>query len=148
MTASPEVNRSSFSFFASSFFGASSAQSPLPLRPIPASNAEIVRIPNAALRFYPLPEQVRPEDRPILEFTESEPQEGPGVRQSAMDKVEAARRRRKRHVWIQEGTLLRAIAVEIGLSDSRFSELISGDVREGMALVTRLDTTTPGGPAQ
>lgn len=110
--------------------------------------ADVVKVPNAALRFYPLPEHVRIEDRPILEFTESEPVEGSGIRQSALDKAEAARLRHKRHVWVQDGGLLKAIPVEVGLSDSKFTELVSGELKEGQQLVTRLDTTPPGGPPQ
>ncbi|MBX3443785.1 MAG: efflux RND transporter periplasmic adaptor subunit [Planctomyces sp.] len=109
---------------------------------------EVLKVPNSALRFYPKPEQVRPEDRGILELTDVDAAETARTsRQSAMDKVDAARRRNFRHVWIQEGDLLRAIPVEIGLTDSRFSQVISGDLTEGQALVTRLDTTPVSGPA-
>jgi HlyD family secretion protein len=48
-------------------------------------------------------------------------------------------------VWVQEGDLLRAIPVVIGLSDARYSELISGDVTENQSLISRLDTTPAGG---
>jgi HlyD family secretion protein len=109
-----------------------------------SKKAKVTKIPNVALRFYPLPEHVREEDRPLLELTEPAPVEDSGIRQSALDKVEAARRRNRRHVWVQEGGLLRAIPVEVGLSDAKFSELISGDVREGQELVSRLDTSKPG----
>jgi len=113
-----------------------------------ARRQDVPKVPNAALRFYPLPEHVRLEDRSILELTETEPAEGSGIRQSALDKVDSARRRSKRHVWVQEGALLRAIPVEIGLSDSKFSELVSGEIDKGLALVTRLDTTPPGQASQ
>jgi len=107
--------------------------------------SDVIKIPNAALRFYPLPEHVRPEDRHLLDLSEAVVDEASGLRQSAMDKVEAARNRKNRHVWVQEGDLLRAIPVVTGLSDARYSELISGDVTEKQSLISRLDTTPAGG---
>lgn len=113
-----------------------------------ARRQDVAKIPNAALRFYPQPEHVRPEDRSILELTETQPADDSGIRQSALDKVDSAKKRTKRHVWMQQGALLKAIPVEIGLSDSKYSELISGEVADGQALVTRLDTTPPGQAAR
>ncbi|QEG20687.1 efflux RND transporter periplasmic adaptor subunit [Mariniblastus fucicola] len=40
-----------------------------------------------------------------------------------------------RHVWVVEGERLKAIEVKVGISDSRFWELVSGDVEKGMELV-------------
>ena len=46
------------------------------------------------------------------------------------------KRRNKRHVWVLDGELLRAIPVVTGLNDSKFTELVSGEVKDGMKLVT------------
>lgn len=100
---------------------------------------EIVRIPNAALRFYPQREHVHPDDHKILEGAERDNEDSPetaNLMMSAADKAEAGRQRNRRHVWITEDHLLRAVEIVTGLSDNKFTELISGDVREGQVLVT------------
>jgi HlyD family secretion protein len=52
-----------------------------------------------------------------------------------MEIAEARKRRHNRHVWVVDGELLRAIPVVTGLTDSKFTQLISGDVKEGTKLV-------------
>ncbi len=106
---------------------------------------DVVRIPNAALRFYPKPEQVCEEDKSILEGDKKknpeEEDEAGGVveEHSAADVAEAGKQRHKRHVWVVDGELLRAVEVTIGVSDSKFSELISGDIKPQQKLVSGIE---------
>ncbi|MCA9260149.1 MAG: efflux RND transporter periplasmic adaptor subunit [Planctomycetales bacterium] len=104
---------------------------------------DVVRLPNSALRFYPAEKNdVREEDRKLLEgaFDEGDAEDS----RSYFEIVEAKRNDRKRHVWVVEGEKLRAIEVETGLYDGRYSEMVKGDVTEGMELVTgRKNETTP-----
>jgi HlyD family secretion protein len=101
--------------------------------------ADVLRIPNAALRFYPQREHVRPEDRYLLDGDE-----GPApadasassITRSATDKFESRRVRNRRHVWIADGHQLRAVEVITGISDSRYAQLVSGELSEGQQLVT------------
>ncbi len=101
----------------------------------------VVRIPNSALRFYPDIEQVREEDRVVLEGASSKnkgsqkSEDEPG---SVSERWKSRRNRNRRHVWIQEGDLLRAVAVETGITDSRFSECLSGELKSGAKLVVRI----------
>jgi HlyD family secretion protein len=100
---------------------------------------DALRVPNAALRFYPQREQVRPEDRPLLEsgaVTPGEDEERTDVVRSAEEKAEIRRKRNRRHVWVVDGDFLRAVPVETGLSDSTNTELVSGDLKPGDKLVT------------
>jgi len=104
---------------------------------------EGLRIPNAALRFYPQRELVRPEDRPLLEGADGEGIRNPkeasdsvGTQPSAQAKAEARRNRNKRHVWVQDGKYLRAIEVRTGPSDHKYTALEAGDLQEGQKLVT------------
>jgi HlyD family secretion protein len=102
---------------------------------------KVLEIPNAALRFYPLkPEEVRPEDRKLLEGTgqETPGDEGNVVegQRPAKDRALANRKRNRRHVWIREGEYLRAVEVVTGLSDYKWTQLVSGDLKEGDKLVT------------
>jgi HlyD family secretion protein len=108
-----------------------------------AERRGILKIPNSALRFYPNPKQVREEDRPLLEGkVEGTDEEGKEVKSerslSASERAVARRKRNLRHVWIVDGLLLRAVAVETGLSDSQFTELISGELESGTRLVIGL----------
>ena len=94
-------------------------------------------VPNSALRFYPEMEQVREKDRAILEGAEDEAREAEETADSsAQEKAEAGAKRNRRHVWIAEGGKLRAIPIVMGISDSRFTEVKSGELTEGQQLVT------------
>jgi len=103
---------------------------------------KVLRIPNAALRFYPpKPDQVRLEDRKLLEGVQEETGSDEEAnlaegQRSATDRFAAKRKRNRRHVWILEGEYLRAVEVFIGLSDYKWTELVSGDLKEGQDLVT------------
>jgi len=142
--------------------------------------SEAIKIPNAALRFYPDARYVHPDDRSVLEgqsgakarddSTADDSSEGkagdskrdgttrgeadesaaaeldgntPDRQLSAAERTAARKRRSRRHVWVVEGDWLRAIPVETGLSDSRYSELVSGDVRPGARLVTGITANRP-----
>jgi len=111
----------------------------------------VLRIPNAALRFYPKLEQVRPEDRAILEgataarpSSGSQNENGPLESQrSAVERAEAGKKRNRRHVWVADGDLLRAVEVTVGISDNSYTELVAGDLKDGQALVTGEKPPTP-----
>lgn len=104
---------------------------------------EVLRIPNAALRFYPQRDHVRLEDRKLLEGADGDvirdPKESSDsvtTRQSALDKAEARRKRHQRHVWVIEDNKLKAIEVKTGTSDHKFTALTSGELTDGQKLVT------------
>lgn len=108
----------------------------------------VLKVPNAALRFYPKPEQVRPEDREILEGSDqpANPDETAtptDTQRSAMERAELRRKRHRRHVWVVEGDWLRAVEIRTGLSDSQFTELVSGELVEGQEVVTGIRPKTP-----
>ena len=109
---------------------------------------DVLKVPNAALRYFPKREHVRPEDHKLLEGDldeeEEEEKEDELEARSAAEKAKAKRERNKRHVWIQDGDLLKAIEIETGISDSRFSELVEGELKNGMKLVTGI-TKKPNG---
>jgi HlyD family secretion protein len=112
-----------------------------------SERSNVLRIPNAALRFFPKPEQVRPEDRPLLEGqrslaepTKNQDETASAPAPSARDKVAANRRRNHRHVWTVDGEFLRAVAVETGISDSSFTEVVSGDLQPGTLVVKGIKT--------
>ena len=99
---------------------------------------DVLKIPGPAIRYVPTDSKyVREDDKEILEGVQSNSDEDKlNVEPSAAERVEANRKRRQRHVWVQEDDKLRAIPVEFGLSDGRFYELVEGELAEGQQLVT------------
>ena len=104
---------------------------------------DVIKIPNAALRFYPTVKQGRPADVPILEGhsqpnTEENQEEAQQAEKSlsAQERSKLHKDRHRRHVWVADGNLLRAVEVTTGLSDSQFTEMVSGSLAKGDRLVT------------
>jgi HlyD family secretion protein len=102
-----------------------------------------LRVPNSALRFFPKPEQVRAEDRPLLEGVipqadkeKEKNKQSTEPTPSAREKAAANRKRTHRHVWVVDGEFLRAVEVVIGINDSKFTEIVSGDLPPGTKIVT------------
>jgi len=114
----------------------------------------VIRIPNAALRFYPTNIfHVREEDRKILDGSLAEDgdseQEGfddpddPFTNDeqatntlSVIQKSEIKQKRKYRYVWVNDGEFLRGIKILTGLDDGIYTELLEGDLKEGDQLVT------------
>jgi HlyD family secretion protein len=104
---------------------------------------DAIKIPNAALRFFPTPQQVRMEDRHLVDGTDRElPDDDDDQTMqsefslSAAERNDLRRNRARRHVWVMEGELLRAIEVVTGLGDSHFTELVDGRLQPEDQLVT------------
>lgn len=100
------------------------------------SRTDVLRVPNAALRFFPKREHVREEDLPILDGEEvlADLRTSSAVRPDADTRADAEEDRR-RHVWVEEDGLLKAVSLETGLSDYRSTEVLTGEIDEGLALV-------------
>lgn len=99
---------------------------------------EVIRIPNAALRFYPKSrEQVREADRKLYDGEDEKEADSElkGSHLTEEERGKIKRQRSQRHVWVQEGDFLRAVPIEIGLADWKFVELIEGELEEGAELV-------------
>jgi HlyD family secretion protein len=104
-----------------------------------------LRLPNSALRFFPKPEQVRPEDRPILEGMKPKKDAEPDKDStetviSAREKAAAGRKRNHRHIWVLDGDFLRAVEVTTGISDSQNTAVTAGDLAVGRKVVTGIQT--------
>jgi HlyD family secretion protein len=98
----------------------------------------VLRVPTAALRFTPPPARVHPDDKKYLDGLPVEQPES-GVRLSASQKAALARSRSRRLVWVQEGELLRAVSVTLGISDGQFAEVLNGELAEGQEVVTGIE---------
>ena len=100
----------------------------------------VVRIPNAAVRFLPDAKHVHPDDKSIVEGMGqmTDPDEEFEIEPTATEKRDAEIRRRTRHVWYLDGDLLRAKEIKVGLSDNRYTEVVSDNVKPGDKFVTGL----------
>jgi HlyD family secretion protein len=101
----------------------------------------VLRLPAAAMRFLPTAAQVRPEDKALVDNASIDTATG-GPQKSASEKADASKRRHFRHVWVQDGLLLRAVPVTLGLIENQFAEIVGGDLAEGQAVVTGIETPT------
>jgi HlyD family secretion protein len=97
---------------------------------------DVARLPVSALRFMPTPVQVRPEDRHYLEVSPAA-----AAKRSVTEKVDMAKQRQNRIVWVQDGEFLRAVPVSLGLIDRQYAELVGGDLTVGQNIVTNIDAT-------
>ena len=101
----------------------------------------VIKIPNAALRYFPLVQHVRKEDKPLIEGIEEKAndQEAAERTLSAEERSELRRKRNRRHVWVVDGEFLKAVPIETGLSDSHHTELVSGPLKPGDKVVTGIN---------
>jgi HlyD family secretion protein len=97
---------------------------------------KVLCVPNSALRFYPAPQDVREEDREILYgVLDRKDSDIPETHRTAEERAAALEKENRRHVWVEDGQFLRAVPIVTGLTDLKHSELVSGDLSEGDALV-------------
>ncbi|NND96416.1 MAG: efflux RND transporter periplasmic adaptor subunit [Pirellulaceae bacterium] len=103
------------------------------------STIDVPKIPNTALRFFPSDVKlVREEDKGLVDGTawkKDKKEEDDNKQLSAAEKAKAKKDRNKRHVWIVDGEKLKAIEVRTGLSENSFTEMLSGDLKEGDQVV-------------
>ncbi len=105
------------------------------------SQKDVLKIPSAATRF--IPENlayVREEDRKLLDGSlwKSTEEADDSAPLSVREKTEAQRSKNKRHVWVKDGDMLRAVEIETGIMESKYWVLVSGDLKEGQEVVTGL----------
>jgi HlyD family secretion protein len=112
----------------------------------------VLKIPNAALRFHPKPEYVHPKHLDLLEGLRSENEEedkesasksakkDEEAADSDKDADTAAKKEDKKYVWIIEGELLSPVEVKTGISDSHYTELVSEELKKDQKLVTGIKT--------
>jgi HlyD family secretion protein len=99
---------------------------------------EVVKIPNAALRYFPQAQHVRESDKALLEGGHDPKQDEKEITDavvSASERATARKKRNLRHVWVADGPKVKAVAVQTGLSDSQFTEMVSGDLAKGDKLI-------------
>jgi HlyD family secretion protein len=119
------------------------------LRPYSTANLQLVvqeksdalLVPNAALRWRPTRNQVTPAAR--AEFTKGQRQ-----KKTDTDKTPAEPKSGEAAtVWVVDGEYVRPVRVRIGLGDGTNTEILSGDLTEGMDIVVGEARQDNGGNA-
>ncbi len=107
------------------------------------SSKGVLKIPNAALRFFPEdPKHVQPSDRHLIDgsiwksMPTSDAISEEIANQSAIEAAAANKKKNQRHVWVVDGKLLKAVPIVTGLTENRYTEVLEGQLESGMALVT------------
>jgi HlyD family secretion protein len=109
----------------------------------------VLKIPNAALRFYPDKSQVRESDQKLLELNLTPEPDNEGRATSSQqppvdDAAKAALAATRRIVWVQESDpdpnikytgKLQAVEITIGDSDYQFTHMKSGNLKSGEEVV-------------
>jgi HlyD family secretion protein len=103
---------------------------------------EVLRIPAVALRFTPTAAQVRPEDKHYIEAL-TNVQTVSNVKRSADEKARMALGRHRRVVWVQDGALLKAAPLTLGLIENQFAEVVAGELKAEDEIVTGIEGWLP-----
>jgi HlyD family secretion protein len=99
-------------------------------------HTQALTIANTALRFRPTADQVRPQDRAILEGENLDGESNLVANSASSDEVAApSRDRNHKIVWILDGELLAALQIVTGLSDKNCTEIVSDNLSEGQEVV-------------
>ena len=110
-----------------------------------ANHTDVLKVPNAAIRYLPMDkEYVHEEDHDKLDFSlvlqkKEEDSEAGSLEDKPIDEVDAAAKKAAtRHVWVLDGEKLRAVEIQVGVDDYQFTEVVSGDLKDGDQVVTGL----------
>src|SRR5262249_8543062 len=94
-------------------------------------------VPNEALRYKPQVQEIAPEAR--QEFARAMMRRREASAEGDKAKAGADKEQHDRAVvWVEEDGFVRPVKVRIGLTDGGMTEIVSGDLTEGMAVVTGL----------
>ena len=100
----------------------------------------VLLVPNAALRWSPLPNQIAPEDR-----RKSRGQAGPGKDREGMHGGGSTQVRGT--LWVVQGKFVRPVHVNVGMTDGVVTEIEGRDLAEGtQAVVGETLAESKGGP--
>lgn len=102
---------------------------------------DVIRVPWAALRFFPPREDlVRENDRQLVAGnTQKREDDGDSINMTEdppVSELVEARVNQRRHVWIERDGELAAVEVSIGISDYQYAVLLEGDLKPGQNVVT------------
>jgi HlyD family secretion protein len=104
---------------------------------------DVLLVPNAALRWKPSPQQVAPEARD--EYIQSQQRKTPPGQKTSGEGDKEHHRKNTGMVWVEDNGFVRPVKVQTGLNDGVNTEIVSGDVKPGTALVVGENRQDNGG---
>ena len=102
----------------------------------------VLLVPNAALRWIPQTDQVAPDKR-----GSSTASAEPKSRGGSSAREAGAEGQTRGVVWVPAGALVRAVPVQVGLSDGALTEIQSSELKEGASVVVGEQQKEVKGPA-
>jgi HlyD family secretion protein len=93
---------------------------------------DVLRVPNAAISFFPPIAHVRGADLKLLEANRISSLAAPT---EPSETGESEARPGGRFVWIDAGGYLKSVEVTVGISDEHFSEIVAGNLKPGDKVV-------------
>ncbi|MFZ5448176.1 MAG: efflux RND transporter periplasmic adaptor subunit [Thermodesulfobacteriota bacterium] len=105
---------------------------------------DVLLVPNAALRWVPLADQIAPEFQ-----SNKKTGRGTGAASRGQPPAESGNQEQASGtVWLPKGSMVRPVKVEVGLSDGSLTEVISPEIKEGTIVVvgTTEKMAGQGGP--
>jgi HlyD family secretion protein len=107
---------------------------------------QVLKVPNAALRWKPTnPQQVAPEAQD--EYMKS--QQRKAKPQSGTEPAPAVDTTKEIHnrgiLWVEDGGFVKPVKVKTGLNDGLMTEIVSGEIQEGTAVVVGENRAGEGG---
>ncbi len=101
---------------------------------------DALKVPNAAISFFPPLTLVRGADRQLLEANRISSLDNPAEKAAETQPDVRPAGRNQRHVWIDAGGYLKSVVVTVGISDEQFTEIVGGDLKAGDQVVTGIGT--------
>jgi len=96
---------------------------------VTANRENVLLVPNAALRFAPPQAEASKPGGGIVAGLLPRPPSGPKAR-PAVNRAGASQ------VWVLDNNVPRAVAVKTGVSNGRLTEIVGGELKAGMAVIT------------
>ena len=113
------------------------------LRFIVSTRKNVLLVPNAALRWFPQPDQIAPDSRQAegkRKARESEAQTKPAAKTDKSDIAQGS-------LWVPEGSYVKPVKVRLGPTDGSMTEIDGPNVKEGMQVVVGEQPKETGGEA-
>ncbi|MEQ9408477.1 MAG: efflux RND transporter periplasmic adaptor subunit [Fuerstiella sp.] len=109
-----------------------------------AEHNDVLKVPTAAIRYLPEDKSyVHEADHNKLDLSYAlQNDDDAGLKGTLEDKPvdEAAQKAETRHVWILDGEKLRAVEIQVGVSDYKSREVVGGELKAGDKVVVGLKT--------
>jgi HlyD family secretion protein len=113
-----------------------------------AEKLDVLRVPNAAMRFKPPPELLQPPSPPAASSGSAVAARRPPPTLMTRPTLPASSDRRQ--VWVLRGERPQPLSIRVGVSDGTLSEVSDGELNDGDAVITDVlggkGGAMPGGP--